>query len=285
VDILEVIKSKEVDIYISLLVMLLGLGIGLIIDSIRQKNNPRTLQNNGSISSTTVTNIINANAKENSNNTSSNDEGLPILIGGFLLISGVIYLFNRIEIINTMYYLTIFIVSIWSGGIFHSLVKGNFSGWRWVANLMFYGVFFIFTFKTVNKALSPNYAPKNFEFSQQIIHQYGVLSLGDFFTFLDFKWFTFHLIGILLLFFAMVRLTLSTTYFSVMGNYVISENSKEPWVAKKTRKYAYFWENIVIISIMLFISYFFIAGNFFMWFEYQLPKELDAFINKVLHGR
>ncbi|EGQ7979687.1 hypothetical protein RUK22_003387 [Vibrio cholerae] len=281
-ELLEVLKSKEIDIYISLFMTLLGLVLGLIIDSFKQRNLQGENQVNCQVTSITVNNIVKQQA--NQKNSSSNDDDMMFFIGFFLLVTGIVYLFNRLEILNFLYYLTVFIVSLWSGGILHSLFKGKFAGWRWFANLAFYGVFFIVTFHIVNKAITPNFAPTNFKFSQQIINAYGLLGLSDYFSFLDFKWFIFHLLGVLLLSFSMIRLSLSTTYFAVMGNYITSNDEQEPWLAKRTRKYANFWRNIVYLSICLFISYYLIAGDFFMWFEYQFPQEMEIFINKVLHG-
>ena len=281
-EFLEVLKSKEVDIYIALFMTFLGLALGLIVDAFKQKKVEAVAQSNITVTSVTVTNIV--KPQNNPTNSSSNDEGLMIVIGSILLVTGAIYLFNRLEILNSLYYITVFVISLWSGGILHNLFKGKFSGWRWFANLIFYGAFFVATFIIVNKAITPNFAPENFNISQQLINQHGILGLSDYFSLLDFKWFMFHFMGVLILFLSMIRLSLSTTYFSIMGSYIASENSQEPWLAKRTRKYANFWSNIILITILLCISYYLIAGNFFMWFEYQLPKEMESFINKVLHG-
>ncbi|NAW64275.1 hypothetical protein, partial [Photobacterium halotolerans] len=193
-EFLEVLKSKEIDIYISLFMTILGLILGLVIDSFKQRNVQGGSPSNGPITSITVTNIV--KPQINQANSSSNDDGLMFIIGFILLVTGVVYLFNRLEILNFLYYLTVFVVSLWSGGILHSLFKGKFTGWRWFANLAFYGVFFIVTFHIVNKAITPNFAPENFRFSQQIINEHGLLGLGDYFSLLDFRWFIFHLSGV-----------------------------------------------------------------------------------------
>lgn len=281
-EFLEVLKSKEVDIYISLFMTLLGLVLGLLIDSVKQNKSQGVSQSNTTITSVTVNNIVKPTTSQT--NSSSNDDGLMFVIGFILLATGTIYLFNRLEVLNSLYYATVFIISLWSGGILYSLFVREFSGWRWVANLVFYGAFFIATFHIVNKAMTPNYAPENFKLSQQLIKSHGLLGLGNYFTILDFKWFSFHLIGVLLLFFSMIRLSLSTTYFAIMGGYIASKEEQEPWLAKRTRKYAGFWRNIIFISLFLLASYYLVAGNFFMWFEYQFPKEMESFINKVLRG-
>jgi len=283
-EIFEILKAKEIDIYISLFMTILGLILGLIIDSFRKKQEPNSVHNTDVITSVTVNSIIKLQPSNNS--TPSNDEGLVFLIGLLLLATGTIYLFNRLEILNSIYYITVFVISLWSGGILHSLFKGRFTGWRWVVNLVFYSAFFVATFLIVNKAISPNHAPENFKHAQQLINEYGLLGLSDYFTLLGLKWFIFHLVGVMLLFFAMIRLTFSATYFAVMGGYIFSGDvdRQEPWLARRTRKYARFWKNIVVTSILLFISYYLIAGDFFMWFEYVFPTEMESFINNVLHG-
>ncbi|WP_434986332.1 hypothetical protein [Vreelandella zhaodongensis] len=281
-EMLEIIKSKEVDIYISFFMTIFGLVLGLIVDSIRQGKGTAICERNETSISVTVNNIV--TPPRSGNSPPSKDENLMIVIGFFLLVTGAIYLFNRLEVLNSVYYLTVFVISLWSGGILHSLLKGRFSGWRWFANFIFYGAFFVASFHIVNKAIMPNYAPENFIYSQELINSYGILGLDGYFSMLDVKWFMFHLLGVLFLFFSMMRLTLSTTYFAIMGNYVVSEEGQEPWLARKTRKYAHFWENIILISVFLLVSYYLVSGNFFMWFEYEFPKVMEYFINKILRG-
>lgn len=292
-ELLEVIKSKEVDIYISVATTILGLILGLIIDFIRNSRTRNSPTSNASANSITVNNVINPQmmhqvniVESNKSNavSSSNDEGVPFLLAIVLFIVGVIYLFNRVEILNSLYYLTIFIVSVWSGGVLHSLINGRLVGGKWIANLFFYGCFFFASFNVLNKTLAPNFAPKNFTYSQEIISRHGILGLGDYFDMADFMWFTFHIIGVVFLLFAMIRLSLSAIYFFVMGNYVASNGIQEPSIARLTRKYAYFGENIIVISLLLFASYFLVAGNFFMWFSHEFPVVMELFINKLLHG-
>ncbi|WP_218139532.1 hypothetical protein [Phocoenobacter skyensis] len=281
-EFLEVIKLKQVDIYIALFTMFLGLILGLIVDFVKDKTQEKTRQSiHSHITSVTVTNIV--EIQSNQINSSSNDEGLRLIIGVILFVTGIIYLFNRLEILNLFYYITVFIISLWSGKILYNLFNGKFYGWHWFANLVFYGVFFIATLYIVNKAITPNFSPKNFNLISRLINQNGLIGLREHFSFLDLRWFMFHFLGVILLFFSMIILSLSATYFAVMSN-ILSEDEPKSWFAKRTRKYAYFWRNIIIISILLCISYYLVSGNFFIWFEYQLPKEISFLINKILYG-
>lgn len=55
-ELLEVLKSKEIDIYISLFMTLLGLVLGLIIDSFKQRNLQGENQVNCQVTSITLSN-------------------------------------------------------------------------------------------------------------------------------------------------------------------------------------------------------------------------------------
>jgi len=277
----DVLKEKQVDIYISLFMTILGLLLGIVIDSLR-KSTP-TSGNHALIIPVTVTSII--SSRGNHFNNHSSDDGLKFFIGLFLLVAGTIYLFFRAEILNLIYYLTVFIISLWAGRITYSFYISRFIGWQWIVNLTFYCVFFVVSFLTVNKALVPNFSPDYFNNSQKIINQHGLVGLKDYFTLQDFKWFVLHLLGVMMLFIAMLRMLLSSTYFAVMGNYVLNEEEQEPWLAKKTRKYAYFKKNIVLVSCLIVTSYYFVAGNFFMWLEYDFPKQVEYLFNIALYGR
>ncbi|PMR77663.1 hypothetical protein C1H69_01760 [Billgrantia endophytica] len=281
-DILEILRTRQADIYLPLFMTLLGLMLGLILYAVLHRRYHYACQENEAIVSITVANVI--NPRLTCRSRYSKDEGLMLFIGLAALVSSGIYLFNRVAVLNLFYYCTVFIMSLWTGGFLYSLLKGQYSGWHWAANITFYAIFFIVLFMAMGKAITPNYAPANFQYSQQIVNQHGILGLGNYFSALDIRWFIFHLLGVLLLFIAMFRLCLSATYFAVMGRYILSEESREPWLARKTRKYAKFWENIIFVSLLLFAAYYLIAGDFFMWFEYEMPNRVDSFMNALLHG-
>ncbi|NAW85369.1 hypothetical protein CAG71_02705, partial [Photobacterium halotolerans] len=88
-EFLEVLKSKEIDIYISLFMTISGLILGLVIDSFKQRNVQGGSPSNGPITSITVTNIV--KPQINQANSSSNDDGLMFIIGFILLVTGVVY--------------------------------------------------------------------------------------------------------------------------------------------------------------------------------------------------
>ena len=204
-----------------------------------------------------------------------------ILLG----ILSIIYLFFRVEILNLFFYLSILIVSFWSYGSLVNFFRGLFTGWKWFINIIFYIIFFGTIFIIINQALTPAIAPRNFQFSQQLINQYGIIGLMDYFSFIDLQWFSFHFVGIFLLFYAMLRIIFASTYYTVMGRHRLCEqNCQEPWLARKTRKYANLWKNIILIPILLLISYYCVSGEAFQWYKQELPQEFNLLINRIFHG-
>jgi len=276
-EFINILKEKQVDIYISFFMTIFGLLFGIALDSLR-KSTP-TPDNHVSL---TVTSTI--NFRRNYFNNQPGDNGLMIFIVPFMLVTGTIYLFFRTEILNVMYYLTLFIIFLWGGRIVYNMYVGRFIGWQWAMHLAFYCVFSAMCFLAVNKALSPNSHPEYFNYIQKIINKYGIFGLKDYFTYQDFKWFALHILGVIILFIAMLYTLLFSTYFSVMGNYVINAREQEPWLAKKTRKYAH-KKNIVYVFFLVISSYCLVAGDFFRWVESDFPKIVEYLFNTAFYGR
>ncbi|MCW0506902.1 hypothetical protein [Aeromonas piscicola] len=281
-SLLEAIQSKQVDIYISLFFTLLGLVLGVIVDSIRNSS-PSPANQQGNFFNLTVNNVV--NPPSSASNRAQDDQGLLVLIVALTTIFGITYLFFRSEILNILSFITIFSISLWAGGTLHSLYKGYFSGGAWLVSLVFSSAFCVAALFVVSKAFSPNHAPKYFQYSQEIINKYGIAGLPTYFNEQDLRWFMFHLIGVFLLFQAKIRMTLSSTYFLAAGRLSLAENIREPWIVRRTRKYANLNTNILYVSILSISAYYFISGDFFMWFEYKLPIQFKSLINIVLHGR
>lgn len=273
---LGVLQEKEVDIYISLFSTILGFVLSLFFSG--QKS---TIQNNNHINFITINNYNTEVLQSPSSYNQESAKAALILLG----ILSITYLFFRIEILNLFFYLSIFIVSFWSYNSLVNFFRGIFTGWRWLINIIFYIVFFGTIFIIINQALTPSIAPKNFQFSQQLIHQYGIMGLMDYFSLIDLEWFALHYTGIIFLFYAMLRIIFASTYYTVMGRYLLSEqNYPEPWLAKKTRKHANLWKNIILIPILLLISYYCVSGEAFQWYKQELPQEFNLLINRIFHG-
>ena len=282
-DILDILKSKEIDIYISLFMTILGVILGVVFDFM--KSNSTTEVKKTYQQTITVNNYTSNFEKKTYPHTSNNnDESFFFLI---IIILGLIYSFFKIEILNFIFYTTVFIVSIWTGRVSFNLLDGHFTGWKWFFNIIFYILFFISSFYIIKIAVKPVYAPEYFKYLQEIINRYGIKGLHNYFTIKDLQWFVFHLLGILLLLVSMIRLTLSIIFFTIVGTHEIEDRDTEelPWLALKTMKYAKFWKNIIIISISLFCSYYLISGIFFLWFENDLPIIINNFLNTIINGR
>lgn len=281
-NLLEIIQSKQVDIYISLFFTILGLILGVVVDLLKSGNSSSVNQQ-GNIFNLTVNNIV--NPPGSMANQRQDDRSLFALIVVLTIVSGIFYLFFRSEILNIFSFITIFSISLWAGGALHSLYKGHFAGGAWFISLAFSSAFCVFSLFLVSKALSPDYAPKNFSYSQYIINKYGVSGLNNYFNEQDFRWFMFHLLGVFFLFQAQIRMTLSATYFLTAGKLSLAQSQREPWIVKRTRKYASLRTNIIYVSFLSAGAYYFVSGKFFMWFEHKFPDQLKSLIEIVLHGR
>lgn len=278
-SLIEQIQAKEMDIYISLFFTLLGLILGVIVDCIRDSNVSATQRVFINVTLTNVVNPINQCKVKQLNER----DLFPVIIciTTTLLIA---YLFFRSEILNTLSLVTVFIISLWAGSTLHSIYKGYFIGIGWFIALAFSLAFCTTALFLVNKAITPDYAPKYFQYSQEIINESGVLGLTNYFTLQDLPWFTFHIIGIVMLVLAKIRMTLSSTYFVLAGHTIYYQQQNNSWLVKRTRKYADLRNTIIYVSILSVAAYYFISGNFYMWFTYSLPSQFQNFLNTVLHG-
>ena len=95
-EFLEILKSKEVDIYIALVVMILGLILGLIVDTFKDKKVVGAGHRGMHITPVSVTTII--KPRDNQPNEHSGDEGIMFVIGFILIIAGAVYILSLIHI-------------------------------------------------------------------------------------------------------------------------------------------------------------------------------------------
>lgn len=282
----EIIQDKEIDIYIGVATTLLGLILGIIVDILRKSGSPNQATNIGYQTKITITNINNAYLEQRIGKQ-QDDQEMMAIVALFLFCTGVTYLFFISQILHFLTVSVLFILSMGAGATIHSLMQSYFQGVRWTANFLFLLFFCGATIFIANKAAVPNYAPEYFLHSQKIINERGIKGLGNYFSFLDLRWFIFHLIGILIFFYTQTRMTLSVVYFATMSAYLANSNGqgKLPWLAQKTAKYRNVYKNIITTTLMLVVSYYLIAGNFFMWYEYEFPNQMQRFIHRIMNGR
>ncbi|UST85759.1 hypothetical protein [Pseudomonas siliginis] len=279
---IETIQSKEVDIYISAFFTILGLILGAILDRVLKGDSPQSANQPGHSVNLTFNTVVNPPPGVNAASTS---QDMTPVIFMMMVIAGLIYVFFRAEILNLLSWITLFTISLWAGGTLHSLYRGFFAGSKWVVSLIFSMAFCVAATYLTDEAFTPTLAPQNFQYSQQIINEQGLTGIKKYFVLLDMHWFLLHLIGVLLFIYTSLRMMLFSTYFIVAGAHANNNGTHEPWLSRKTRKYANLRKNIVFMPILLVLAYLLTSGLAFDWFIHTMPNQVNALMNTVLYGR
>ena len=279
---IETIQSKEVDIYISAFFTILGLILGAILDRVLKGDSPQSADQPGHSVNLTFNTVVNPPPGVNATNTS---QDMTPVICMMMLIAGLIYVFFRAEILNLLSWITLFTISLWAGGTLHSLYRGFFAGIKWIVALLFCLAFCVAATYVTDEAFMPTLAPQNFQYSQQIINEQGLTGIKKYFVLLDMHWFLLHLIGVLLFIYTSLRMMLFSTYFIVAGAHANNNGTHEPWLSRKTRKYANLRKNIIFMPILLVLAYLLTSGLAFDWFIHTMPNQVNALMNTVLYGR
>lgn len=278
---LEVLASKQVDIYISLATSLIGAVIGLILDRVVKQ--PRKLE-----PTSTDMPVISISMQQlvQVSNTLRGKAGNDFIVGGiFLFVTGVTYLFFRQEVLALALLLVLFSFGAWAGSVISSLNRGSFGGWGWVAYLIVMLFFALAAVRVVGLAKMPTFAPSNFIHAQEIVNQWGITALRHYFNALEFKWFGFHLLGIILFFAASWRACLSMLNYSLLGHRLIKRQSYGRFELRLAKSYGRPWRNSLFLLGFMVTANYLVSGQFFMWFEYEMPRQVDSFIQTILHGR
>jgi hypothetical protein len=279
---IETIQSKEVDIYISAFFTILGLTLGAILDRVLKGDSPQSANQPGHSVNLTFNTVVNPPTGVNAASTS---QDMTPVIFMMMVIAGLIYVFFRAEILNLLSWITLFTISLWAGGTLHSLYRGFFAGSKWVVSLIFSMAFCVAATYLTDEAFTPTLAPQNFQYSQQIINEQGLTGIKKYFVLLDMHWFLLHLIGVLLFIYTSLRMMLFSTYFIVAGAHANNNGTHEPWLSRKTRKYANLRKNIIFMPILLVLAYLLTSGLAFDWFIHTMPNQVNALMNTVLYGR
>jgi len=291
----ELWDAKKFDIGLTVVSTLVGLVLGLIIDLLRDGSSKKDASSSTSTSPTevhiSINNIQQAYVQQfpqsSQRGSKSNEESVfwMLLFAAFSV--GIFYLFFKSEILNLATYSALCVLGAWSGLVLYSLVKGVFVGTQWIMNFLLSLLFCFFIIVIVDKAISPDIAaPKNFPYVQQIINEFGIPGLSRFFSLHDFKWLTFHFLGIVLLFLVQLRMIFSVIFFASMTLYVSGIHSEMLLrLARKTAKYQQVYKNILVTSALLFLSYLLVSGDFFSWFENELPRRMGNIIHLIFNGR
>ncbi|WP_262139331.1 hypothetical protein [Pseudomonas sp. Marseille-Q5117] len=279
---IETIQSKEVDIYISAFFTILGLILGAILDRVLKGDSPQSANQPGHSVNLTFNTVVNPPPGVNAASTS---QDMTPVIFMMMVIAGLIYVFFRAEILNLLSWITLFTISLWAGGTLHSLYRGFFAGSKWVISLFFSMAFCVASTYLTDEAFTPTLAPQNFQYSQQIINEQGLTGIKKYFVLLDMHWFLLHLTGVMLFIYTSIRMMLFSTYFIVAGAHANNNGTHEPWLSRKTRKYANLRKNIIFMPILLVLAYLLTSGLAFDWFIHTMPNQVNALMNTVLYGR
>ena len=279
---IDTIQSKEVDIYISAFFTILGLILGAILDRVLKGDSPQSANQPGHSVNLTFNTVVNPPPGMNAASTS---QDMTPVIFMMMVIAGLIYVFFRAEILNLLSWITLFTISLWAGGTLHSLYRGFFAGSKWVVSLIFSMAFCVAATYLTDEAFTPTLAPQNFQYSQQIINEQGLTGIKKYFVLLDMHWFLLHLTGVMLFIYTSIRMMLFSTYFIVAGAHANNNGTHEPWLSRKTRKYANLRKNIIFMPILLVLAYLLTSGLAFDWFIHTMPNQVNALMNTVLYGR
>jgi multisubunit Na+/H+ antiporter MnhC subunit len=285
---LEIFHEKQSDIVIGLAIMVLGLILGVIIDVLRKKNSINVHSGTPNFNSNiSITNIINTTNEYKSKNGKKeiDDQLIWAIILATIVITFIIYSFCREQILIGTTYTPVAVLSIFIGKILHSLTKGYYRGFKWKFYAAFTFIFCIVSLFVVSKASSPNHAPNNLVFLQDIVLKDGIKELPKFFSPQDLRWITFHVLGINLLILANFTMVLSNIHFAIMGDHLYKNASTIPWLARKIKLYDNYSSNFIYVSILLMISYFLINGDIHEWFFFKLPTLMSYLIEIVVNGK
>jgi hypothetical protein len=275
--------NKQVDIYIAIATSIFGAVLGLLLAKLFATDSK--VEGIGtSITQTVSINTINNNSSELRKNTPQETELFMFIGGLFVFVGLTLYGFFRTEILTSLLYGEIFLLSVWVGAVLRSMVSGRFKGITWSFYLLYVVAFMIMYFITISLAFSPVYAPENFQYAEQIINQGGWSGLKRYFVADDLLWFSVHLFGICALIFTFWQITMSLLHIVVAGN-SISSGKPDSWVVKKTAKYCTPWSNIIFFTLFILLSGAMVSGIFLHWVQYDLPLLVKEIVNVVLYGR
>ena len=131
---LNVLASKQVDIYISLATNLIGAVFGLLLDRyIKGSGSPTLGMQPSAPVAISMRQAVHVSVATKAN---SDDQLLMFFTGVILVALGLVYMFFHEELLYAGLLLVLFFVGIWAGVVVHSLYRGFFHGWMWLAYLL-----------------------------------------------------------------------------------------------------------------------------------------------------
>ena len=162
---LDVLASKQVNIYISLATSLIGAVFGLLLDRCIKGSRSPTLDTQSSAPvAVSMSQAVHVSVAAKAN---ADDQLLMFFTGVILVVLGIVYMFFREELLYAGLLLVLFFVGTWAGVVVHSLYRGFFHGWMWFVYLLIMLGFGVAAMRVVGLAKAPMFAPRNFRFSFQ----------------------------------------------------------------------------------------------------------------------
>ena len=268
-------------------ITLFGLALGTMIDIIRERMRPEPengISGNVRINITNITNKFDTILQQQIAGGRT-DDGLYYVLFVALIIF-FLYARFRSEWISILTLLTILTPSIWIGAIIRGLAKNRFTistALYYLSLCLAFGVSSVFI---ESKIQTPNYTAKNFLYLQDIVTEYGLNGLRNYFTWADFHWLTFHLLGVLLFLWTCLRMILSVTNlltvcFTLFGT---ADQGFFSWVLRRTIAYRLSLKNVIWTIASMIFAYYLVAGDFYMWFTYVMPQQINNIVYHIFNG-
>lgn len=280
---LEILISKQVDIYIAIVTSIFGAVLGLFLGKVFAGEAPESVNSSHTTTVVTISKITKYSAQVKSNG--NQDPGSVALIGGFLMFLGLTtYCFFRTAILQGLLYSEIFLFSIWVGAVLRSLSVGSFKGFSWVIYLIYVVIFMIAYFIAIALATNPITHPVNFYYAEMVINKYGWSGMTKIFSQDDIPWAMAHLAGILLLLFTFWNMAMSLINILATGSN-ISSGQGESWLMRKTAAYCAPWRNMLSLSLFLFLGGAMVSGVFLEWLQHDLPLLVEKTVHTIMYGR
>ncbi|PSV34220.1 hypothetical protein C9J44_15940 [Photobacterium sp. GB-27] len=280
---LEVLISKQVDIYIAIATSIFGAVLGLVLSKLFSES-PSTSEGVSSVTPRVTINTIKRYSVTIRSQSEQDSAFLAIVGGAFVFFGLTFYTFFRSTILLSLLYSEVFLLSMWIGAVLRSMISGKFNGFTWFVYLVYVSVFMIAYLVAILLAANPIIHPQNFHYAEQIMNQYGWSGMSNYFETHDLQWAAVHLMGICLLIFTFWNMSLSLINI-IFSGYSINSGGADSWIVRKTAKYCTPWSNIIVLSIFIFIGGAMVSGIFLQWLQYDIPEMISELFDTVMHGR
>lgn len=279
---LEILASKEVDIYISVVTSLFGAICGVLLDRATKRPLASASSDAPAASVSLQQVVVRISAESNISNDGNQRD---FFFATLLVTSGIAYLFFRHEVLWIGLLVVLFIFGAWAGLVAHSLCRGFFGGRRWLLYLLVMLLFALAAVRVAGLAETPMFAPTKLIYAQEIVNRWGIASLRQYFTVLDLGWFCSHLFGVCLFFAASWRACFSMFNYAVIGTRLSNGTIHRELGGKLASAYGRPWRNSFGLLGLMVAANYLVSGQLFMWLVHEMPIQVNYLMQIVLHGR